>query len=154
MKMNIHSFCEVQAKGYLLMNFSYSEKVEKLQDKLKNFMAQYIYPNEAVYAAQVEAMEDRWGAIPPIMEELKQKAQQAGLWNLFLPDSEYGAGLTNLEYAPLCEIMGRSLLAPEVFNCNAPDTGNMEVLVRYGSALQKNSGWNHYYEAKYGPALR
>lgn len=136
------------------MNFSYSEKVEKLQDKLKNFMAQYIYPNEAVYAAQVEAMEDRWGAIPPIMEELKQKAQQAGLWNLFLPDSEYGAGLTNLEYAPLCEIMGRSLLAPEVFNCNAPDTGNMEVLVRYGSALQKKSGWNHYYEAKYGPALQ
>lgn len=136
------------------MNFSYSEKVVKLQDKLTNFMEQYIYPNEAVYAAQVEAMEDRWGAIPPIMEELKQKAQQAGLWNLFLPDSEYGAGLSNLEYAPLCEIMGRSLLAPEVFNCNAPDTGNMEVLVRYGSAQQKSNGLNHCYEEKYGHALR
>lgn len=136
------------------MNFSYSEKVVKLQDKLTNFMEQYIYPNEAVYAVQVEAMEDRWGAIPPIMEELKQKAQQAGLWNLFLPDSEYGAGLSNLEYAPLCEIMGRSLLAPEVFNCNAPDTGNMEVLVRYGSAQQKSNGLNHCYEEKYGHALR
>ncbi|MEY9973507.1 acyl-CoA dehydrogenase [Lysinibacillus sp. RC46] len=119
------------------MNFSYSEKVVKLQEKLTNFMEQYIYPNEAVFAAQVEAMEDRWGAIPPIMEELKRKAKEAGLWNLFLPESEYGAGLTNLEYAPLCEIMGRSLLAPEVFNCNAPDTGNMEVLVRYGSEQQK-----------------
>ncbi|MCS1382660.1 acyl-CoA dehydrogenase family protein [Lysinibacillus sphaericus] len=119
------------------MNFSYSEKVVELQGKLTKFMEQYIYPNEALYAAQVEAMADRWGAIPPIMEELKRKAQEAGLWNLFLPDSEYGAGLSNIEYAPLCEIMGRSLIAPEVFNCNAPDTGNMEVLVRYGSDKQK-----------------
>ncbi len=119
------------------MNFSYSEKVVELQGKLTKFMEQYIYPNEALYAAQVEAMANRWGAIPPIMEELKRKAQEAGLWNLFLPDSEYGAGLSNIEYAPLCEIMGRSLIAPEVFNCNAPDTGNMEVLVRYGSDKQK-----------------
>jgi acyl-CoA dehydrogenase len=119
------------------MNFSYSEKVLKLQKKLNEFMEEYVYPNEKTYEEQLNAQESRWSGVPPIMEELKEKAKKEGLWNLFLPDSEYGAGLTNLEYAPLCEIMGRSLIAPEVFNCSAPDTGNMEVLVRYGTEEQK-----------------
>ena len=119
------------------MNFSYSDKVIALQEKLIDFMEEHIYPNELLFVQQLEAQKDRWSTIPPIIEDLKQKAKEANLWNLFLPDSEYGAGLTNLEYAPLCEIMGRSLLAPEIFNCNAPDTGNMEVLTRYGSDKQK-----------------
>lgn len=119
------------------MDFSFSPKVEELIKKLNLFMEEYIYPNEKVYEEQLTQQENRWSAVPPIIEELKEKAKEQGLWNLFLPDSEYGAGLTNLEYAPLCEIMGRSLIAPEVFNCNAPDTGNMEVLVRYGSEQQK-----------------
>jgi acyl-CoA dehydrogenase len=119
------------------MNFSYSEKVLKLQKKLNEFMEEYVFPNEKTYEEQLNAQESRWSGVPPIMEELKEKAKKEGLWNLFLPDSEYGAGLTNLEYAPLCEIMGRSLIAPEVFNCSAPDTGNMEVLVRYGTEEQK-----------------
>jgi acyl-CoA dehydrogenase len=119
------------------MNFSYSDKVFDLQKKVINFMEEYVYPNEKVYKEQLDQQKSRWTAIPPIMEELKQKAKAQGLWNLFLPESEYGAGLSNLEYAPLCEIMGRSVIGPEVFNCNAPDTGNMEVLVRYGTEKQK-----------------
>lgn len=119
------------------MDFSYSQKTKDLQDKLILFMETNVYPNEKLFDEQLNAQESRWAKIPPVMEEMKQKAKDAGLWNLFLPDSEYGAGLTNQEYAPLCEIMGRSLIGPEVFNCNAPDTGNMEVLVRYGSEQQK-----------------
>jgi acyl-CoA dehydrogenase len=99
-------------------------------------MDEHVYPNEKTYAEQLNSAEDRW-TIPPVMEEMKAEARAAGLWNLFLPEPEYGAGLSNLEYAPLCEVMGRSPIAPEVFNCNAPDTGNMEVLVRYGSEEQK-----------------
>ena len=118
------------------MNFEYSDKVKELQAKLTAFMEKEIYPNEKLYEQQLNEGASRW-EVPPIMEELKEKAKKAGLWNLFLPESEYGAGLTNLEYAPLCEIMGRSLMAPEVFNCSAPDTGNMEVLVRYGTEEQK-----------------
>jgi acyl-CoA dehydrogenase len=118
------------------VNFDYSEKVQRLREHLEAFMEEHVYPNEKTFHEQVEAGEDRWNT-PPIMEELKEKARAAGLWNLFLPDSEFGAGLTNLEYAPLCEIMGRSLIAPEVFNCNAPDTGNMEVLARYGNPEQQ-----------------
>lgn len=119
------------------MEFMYSEKVQALQARVTQFMEEFIYPNETLYEEQLAAQKDRFGAIPPIKLELMQRAKEAGLWNLFLPDSTYGAGLTNLEYAPLCEIMGRSALAPEVFNCNAPDTGNMELLERYGTEQQK-----------------
>lgn len=118
------------------MNFDYSDKVKELQTRLLAFMEEVVYPNEAVYARQLNEGPSRW-QVPPVMEEMKAKGKESGLWNLFLPGSEYGAGLTNLEYAPLCEIMGRSPIAPEVFNCSAPDTGNMEVLVRYGTEEQK-----------------
>jgi acyl-CoA dehydrogenase len=118
------------------LNFDYSEKVRSLRTRLEAFMDELVYPNETTHREQLETAGDRW-TVPPIMEELKREAREAGLWNLFLPDSEYGAGLTNLEYAPLCEVMGRSPIAPEVFNCNAPDTGNMEVLARYGTPDQK-----------------
>ncbi|MDQ1145578.1 acyl-CoA dehydrogenase [Bacillus sp. SORGH_AS 510] len=119
------------------LDFSYSQKVKDLQEKLTAFMEAHVYPNERVYEQQLNEQESRWSAVPPIMEELKEKAKAEGLWNLFLPESEYGAGLTNMEYAPLCEIMGRSLIGPEVFNCSAPDTGNMEVIVRYGKEQHK-----------------
>ncbi|MDX1801722.1 MAG: acyl-CoA dehydrogenase family protein, partial [Marinobacter sp.] len=112
--------------------FELSDKAKKLQQQLIEFMDQYVYPNEHVYHEQIEQAENRW-APTAIMEELKVKAKAAGLWNLFLPESEFGAGLTNFEYAHLCEIMGRSHMAPEVFNCAAPDTGNMEVITRYGT---------------------
>ncbi|WP_129691869.1 acyl-CoA dehydrogenase family protein [Gottfriedia acidiceleris] len=121
------------------MDFLYSQKSKELQLKLTKFMETYVYPNERIYEQQLNAQETRWSDVPPIMEELKQKAKQAGLWNLFLPESDLGAGLTNLEYAPLCEIMGRSMIGPEVFNCSAPDTGNMEVLERYGTKEQKEN---------------
>lgn len=123
--------------GVKQLDFFYSAKVKELQTKLTNFMEEHVYPNEIVYEQQLNDQENRWSAVPEVMEELKEKAKAAGLWNLFLPDSEYGAGLTNLEYAPLCEIMGRSLIGPEVFNCSAPDTGNMEVIVRYGKEEHK-----------------
>jgi acyl-CoA dehydrogenase len=116
------------------MDFAFSDKVKQLQKRLLEFMDEHIYPNEQRFCKEVER--NRWSS-GHIVEELKPKARAAGLWNLFLPDSEHGAGLTNLEYAPLCEVMGRSMIAPEVFNCSAPDTGNMEVLARYGTAEQK-----------------
>ncbi len=112
-----------------------SERVRALEEKLTAFMEEHIYPNEARYYRESEDL-GPW-RVQPIIEELKPRARSAGLWNLFLPHSEHGAGLSNLEYAPLCEIMGRSHLAPEVFNCNAPDTGNMEVLARYGTPEQQ-----------------
>ena len=118
------------------MYFEHSDKVKKLQEKVTDFMNQYVYKNEEVYNKQVEDG-GRW-CIPPIMEELKAKAKSEGLWNLFLPESNFGAGLTNIEYAPLCEIMGRSPIGAEIFNCSAPDTGNMEVLVRYGTEEHKS----------------
>jgi len=116
------------------MNFDYTDKVKALLTRLRAFMDEHVYPNEKRFYQEIE--NDRW-APTRVIEELKPKARAAGLWNLFLPDDENGAGLTNLEYAPLCEIMGRSILAPEVFNCSAPDTGNMEVLARYGTPEQK-----------------
>ncbi len=117
------------------MFFEISDRAKDLQERLGAFMDTYIYPNEEEYHRQLNTGE-RWQVIP-LLEELKDKAKSEGLWNLFLPGSEYGAGLTNLEYAPLCEIMGRVHWAPEVFNCGAPDTGNIETIVRFGSEEQK-----------------
>jgi len=117
------------------MDFSHSPRVRALQDRLTAFMDEHIYPAEPRFSAEV-ATGDRWQPTA-VMEELKTKAREAGLWNLFLPESDRGAGLTNAEYAPLCEIMGRSPIAPETFNCSAPDTGNMEVFERYGTPAQK-----------------
>ncbi len=117
------------------MDFEYSDKVKDLQGRVSDFMDAHVYPNEHVYHEQTEEG-GRW-CEPAIMEDIKAKARDAGLWNLFLPESDLGAGLTNTEYAPLCEIMGRSHIGPESFNCSAPDTGNMEVLVRYGTDEHK-----------------
>jgi acyl-CoA dehydrogenase len=116
------------------MSFELSAKAKELQQRLQRFMAAYVYPNE--HRFHEEVARERWKPTT-IVEELKVKARNEGLWNLFLPQDPNGAGLTNLEYAPLCEIMGRSHMAPEVFNCSAPDTGNMEVLARYGTPEQK-----------------
>ena len=113
-----------------------SPKAEQLRQELLKFMDDHVYPAEQTVKEYKETASDRW-TIPPIIEELKQKAKAQGLWNLFLDHPEYGAGLSNYEYSHLCEIMGRSLIAPEIFNCNAPDTGNMEVFVKYGTEEQK-----------------
>jgi acyl-CoA dehydrogenase len=121
------------------MDFSYSDKVRDLQLRVGAFMDEFVYPAEARFHEEIE--HNRRGGNPwqvsQVMEDLKRRARAAELWNLFLPESELGAGLTNLEYAPLCEIMGRSHIAPEAFNCSAPDTGNMEVLARYGTEAQR-----------------
>ena len=117
------------------MILEFSDKAKELEARVKAFMDEYVYPNEPTFLRQIEEG-DRWEPVT-IVEELKEKAREEGLWNLFLPESEYGVGLTNYEYAPLCEIMGRSPMAPEVFNCSAPDTGNMETIVRYGNEEQK-----------------
>ena len=118
------------------MDFEYSARTKMYMEQLQEFMQKHVYPNEAAFQDQLSTQPTRW-QVPPIMEELKARARERSLWNLFLPESALGAGLTNMEYAPLCEIMGRSPIAPEVFNCSAPDTGNMEVLVRYGTEAQK-----------------
>jgi acyl-CoA dehydrogenase len=120
------------------MDFDYSAKVKTLEKRLIAFMDEHVYPNERRYEEELQSG-DRWQPLT-LIEELKQKARAAGLWNLFLPESRYGAGLTNLEYAPLCEIMGRVEWAAEVFNCSAPDAGNMETLERYGTEAQ-NREW-------------
>jgi acyl-CoA dehydrogenase len=117
------------------MNFELSAKTKELRQRLQAFMDAHVYPNEERF--QVELARERWRPTH-IIEDLKSKARHEGLWNLFLPQNQSGPGLTNLEYAPLCEVMGRSHMAPEVFNCSAPDTGNMEVLARYGTAGQKD----------------
>jgi acyl-CoA dehydrogenase len=124
------------ASGEQGMEFEYSDRTKKLKAEIEAFMEEHVYPNEPLYYQQVEEGETRWKPVP-ILDELKAKAKSAGLWNLFLPESELGAGLTNLEYAPLCEVMGRVNWAPEVFNCSAPDTGNMETLERYATEEQK-----------------
>jgi len=129
------------------MDFAYSERVEQLRARLLAFMDEHIYPNEPVYNRQLAEAADRWQPVP-IVEELKPKAKAAGLWNLFLPESEHGAGLTNLEYAPLAEIMGRVPWASEVFNCSAPDTGNMETIERYGTPEQKERWLKPLLEGK------
>ena len=118
------------------MDFNHTQKVIDLMDRLNAFMDEHIYPNEEAYREHFKTTDNLWKS-PPLMDELKEEAKNAGLWNLFLPESAHGAGLTNLEYAPLAEIMGRVFFASEVFNCNAPDTGNMEVIDRYGSEAQK-----------------
>jgi len=119
------------------MNFALDEHTIALREQLEEFFTEHIAPNEHVFEAQVEAMENPWDT-PAIVEDLKPLAREAGLWNLFLPDREHGAGLTNMQYAPLCEVMGRNpFFAPEVFNCAAPDTGNMELLALFGSEMQK-----------------
>jgi acyl-CoA dehydrogenase len=132
------------------MNFEYSAKVKQLQARLFTFMDEHIYPNEAKFFAEIEANRNKGNAWVPtrIVEELKDKARAADLWNLFLPESELGAGLTNLEYAPLCEIMGRAVWSAEVFNCSAPDTGNMEVLARYGTPEQQKQWLEPLLEGK------
>jgi len=120
------------------MDFEYSDKVKSLQLRLRAFMEAHVYPNQQRFHDEVDTG-DRWEPTR-LIEELKVKAKAEGLWNLFLPESDHGAGLTNVEYAPLCEIMGRVHWAAEVFNCNAPDTGNMEVLARYGTT-EKQERW-------------
>jgi acyl-CoA dehydrogenase len=117
------------------MDLSESPRVVELRARIEAFMDEYVYPTESAYFEQAMTL-GPW-AVWPVVDELKAHAKAAGLWNLFLPDSEFGAGLSNLEYAPLCEVMGRSYAAPEVFNCSAPDTGNMEVLARYGTPEQQ-----------------
>ena len=119
------------------MEFAYSDKVEEYRENLLDFMDAWVYPNEQTYFQQVAESGDRHHN-PPIMEELKAEARNRGLWNLFLPNEEWGAGLSNLEYAPLAEITGRSpMIAPEALNCAAPDTGNMEILAEFGSRQQQ-----------------
>ena len=118
------------------MDFALSSRCDELRNRLLAFMDEHVYPAERVYADELAAAETAQ-TLPPVMEDLKEEARRRGLWNLFLPDDEHGAGLTNCDYALLAEIMGRTRIAPEACNCNAPDTGNMEVLHQFGTADQK-----------------
>ncbi len=129
------------------MDFDYSPKVQDLRKKVSQFMDEHVHPNEQTFEDQLNSGPDRW-QIPPIIEEIKERAKSAGLWNLFLPESEYGYGLTNLEYAPLSEIMGRVHWGSEVFNCSAPDTGNMEVISRYCTPEQQQEWLEPLLEGK------
>ena len=129
------------------MEFEYSKRTKEYLEQIRDFMGKHIYPAEKTFYEQLRSGPTRW-QVPPIIEELKVRARERGLWNLFLPESQRGAGLTNLEYAPLCEVMGRSPIAPEAFNCSAPDTGNMEVLERYGTAEQKTQWLEPLLEGK------
>ncbi|MFI6931801.1 acyl-CoA dehydrogenase family protein [Streptomyces sp. NPDC050287] len=118
------------------MDFGFSPRASELQDRMRSFMQQHVFPAEAVYDRQLAEADDPH-ALPPVMRELKEKARAEGLWNLFMAHGDWGAGLTNLEYAPLMELAGRSIIGPEVFNCSAPDTGNMELLALYGTPEQQ-----------------
>jgi acyl-CoA dehydrogenase len=124
-----------------------SPRAEDLRRRVAAFMEEHVYPAEATYRRQLDEGPDRW-QVPPVIDELKSKARAAGLWNMFLPRREFPEGLSNLEYAPLCEIMGRSPIGPEAFNCSAPDTGNMETLARYGNAAQKDRWLNPLLDGK------
>ena len=130
------------------MDFEFSTKTRQWMELLQTFMDEYVYPVEQTYAEEVDALTDGAWKIPALLEELKAKARDQGLWNLFLPGSDLGAGLSNLEYAPLAEIMGRVSFASEIFNCSAPDTGNMEVLERYGSESQQQRWLDPLLEGK------
>src|SRR5262245_59176526 len=134
------------------MEFEYSKRTKEYLEQLGDFMNKHVYPNEKTFQDQLASQSNRW-QVPPIMEELKAKARERALWNLFLPDSQRGAGLSNLEYAPLCEIMGRSPIAPEVFNCAAPDTGTMETIERYGTPEQKKQWLEPLLEGKIRSAV-
>ncbi|WP_370315587.1 acyl-CoA dehydrogenase family protein, partial [Thalassolituus sp.] len=114
------------------MDFQHSAKAQEYIRKVTAFMREEIEPVEEAYLRELHSLDNKW-VVLPVIKELKAKAKAAGLWNLFFPDDEHGVGLSNVEYAPLAEIMGRSFIAPEIFNCNAPDTGNMEVLEKYGT---------------------
>ena len=120
------------------MDFEYTDRTKELLERMHKFMDEVIYPAEEVYEQQMESAKDRW-SLPPVMEECKAEARKRGLWNMFLPkdrdsgDTHGTMGLSNLEYAPICEVLGRSNIASEATNCSAPDTGNMEVVARYGS---------------------
>ena len=114
-----------------------SEKAKVTTERLEKFMDKHVYPNNSTYHQQIEDFGDNRWQVVPIIEDLKEEAKKEDLWNLFLPESDLGHGLTNAEYAPMCEIMGRAMWSAEVFNCSAPDTGNMEVLVRFGTDEQK-----------------
>ena len=129
------------------MECNYSKKSLELQDKMSKFFEDYIFPNEDAYETAIVESGDPLH-IPELLDELKQKAREQNLWNLFLPDSEYGAGLSNVEYAPLAEITGQSWWAPEVFNCSAPDTGNMEILSEFGTTEQKAQWLNPLLDGK------
>ena len=130
------------------MIFEHNDKTKELIAQVEAFMDKYIYPNEITYNEQMEAFgADRW-QVPQILEDLKVKAREEGLWNMFLPDSERGGGLTNVEYAPICEIMGRVGWSSEVFNCSAPDTGNMELIERYGTEELKEKWLQPLLEGK------
>ena len=135
------------------MDFAYDQAVEALQAQLLEFMDEFVYPAEETYHEEVSAG-DRWDT-PPIIEELKTEARARGLWNLFLPGSDHGAGLSNLAYAPLAEITGRSpFIAPEALNCSAPDTGNMETIARFATPRSRTAGCPDYWTARSAPASR
>ena len=137
------------------MDFAYDDTTVELQRRLLAFMDECVYPAEPRFREEAHSLDDRWGT-PPVIEELKAEARRRRLWNLFLPRThEYGAGLTNLQYAPLAEITGRNpWIAPEAINCSAPDTGNMELLSLFGTDEQKEAGWSRCSRARSAPRSR